>query len=199
MYISLTSIEVDRGSNEEQVENYRKRWREILDEFSKTQCQCEEILDGQRCLNYGNLHIKGHQFNLRGIERVRAGHFKSGFIDEMDALCRNLSNRLPPLLRSSSLPDWRRSIKKSSKLCGVDKIQSNRTCLTCLSRTPLHLLPCNHCICDYCAKSFNRSSDTEKHTLIIQHCPLGCEWFTEKWSIRRKPPDAGIRILSLDG
>jgi hypothetical protein len=191
---------VERGSNLEQFNDYQQKWRDILEVFCKTQCRCEEISRGQRCQNYEFSHIKGHQYDLKGAERVKNGPFKSGFGDAVETLHAEFSNELQLMLNSQNMSTWRDSIWRYSRISGVSQIFSNRTCLTCLSRTPIHLLPCSHCICDHCASTFNSGPPTEEHILEISHCPLGCRWVPpNKWTIRRKPSNAGVRILSLDG
>ena len=174
-------------------------WREILDQFSMTHCRCEKMSYGMRCVNYRSLHIKGHQFNLRGAARVRNGAFKSAFPEAIDALCEELSGHLTALCTTKNELSWRRNMCDISRMCGIDKVVSNRTCLTCLSRTPTNRLPCNHVICDGCIHDLRTSIPLDDHAVVISRCPLGCRWNVESWTIRRKPAEAGVRILSLDG
>lgn len=153
---------------------------------------------GQRCVNYRMSHVKGHQFNSTGPERVRHGEFVSRFIEALDSLQEEVSGRLPQLLNALNDLEWSRALWNNAKSCAVHRMFSNRTCLVCLNRTPVHALPCNHHICDVCADSFNYDNRAEKHLVIIQRCPLGCDWDVSKWMIRRKPAEAGVRILALD-
>jgi hypothetical protein len=58
----------------------------------------------------------------------------------------------------------------------------------------------NHSICDPCASAFNSHKCHGEQSIVIPQCPLGCEWPSlSNWTIRRKPSEAGVRILSLDG
>jgi len=173
------------------------RWREILEEYSMTNCRCEKTFNGARCLNYGALHIKGHQFNLRGPHAVRSGAFKSTFPQSIDSLCEDLMDQLRPLFASASRYNWNRSLWDASKERGMDKLVSNRTCLTCLSRTPNHILPCNHVFCDPCIVDLQ--SVRSENVMVVLRCPLGCQWNVDHWVLARKPREAGVRVLSLDG
>jgi hypothetical protein len=141
---------------------------------------------------------------MKSSGRLNAGAFKSSFSGAITNLHNEFSNQLPSLLprlfsdRTTTL--WRRNLRADSVINGVNKVLSNMTCLTYLSRTPIYTLPCcNHCICDVCATSFIASSFSKEHVFVIPHCPLGCEWSVCEWRIRRKPSEAGVRILSLDG
>jgi hypothetical protein len=176
-----------------------QEWRETLEEFSMTHCRCEKMSFGARCENYGALHVKGHQFNLRGPQRVRYGAFRSSFPTEINLLCEQLSDCLLPLLSSPNRYNWGRSMWEVSKRFSIDTIFSNRTCLTCLLRTPTNLLPCGHLICENCALNLHNGGADDDSILTLPRCPLGCQWTVEQWSIRRKPLEAGVRILSLDG
>lgn|SRR2546423_1150168 len=195
-------MEADRGSNDDHFRSYNTKWREILEGFGRTQCRCEEMSRGQRCENYGDSHAQGHQFNLSGAGRVKSGCFRSGFPAAIPGLQKAFSDRMLQLLTqniSHSGSAWRWRLLTEAQLCGAQGIISNRTCLTCLSRTPIHILPCQHTICDECALDFNCDKSGTETTLIIKECPLGCHWNVKDWLLRRKPPAAGVRILSLDG
>ena len=172
----------------------------MLEDFSRTRCRCEKISHGQRCVNYRMSHVKGHQFNLKGRGSVMEGAFVSRFLEALDSLQDELATKLPHFLKDSvSATEMTRDLWYNAITCGAGKIFSNRTCLACLSRTPVHALPCNHCLCDPCASTFNSGNRYEEQKIVIPRCPLGCKWQVPKWTIRRKPSEAGVRILSLDG
>jgi hypothetical protein len=193
-------LAADRSSELGQIEYYTQKWRLVLEEFSRTKCRCEKMFHGQRCTNYRLFHIKGHQFNLRGRENFLEGPFVSRFLKALDSLQDELATKLPHFLRdSASTEDLTRELWYNAKTCGAGRIFSNRTCLACLSRTPVHTLPCHHCICDPCASTFNSLKHHEEQRIVIPQCPFGCEWQVSKSEIRRKPSEAGVRILSLDG
>lgn len=175
----------------------------MLEDFSRTRCRCEQVFHGQRCTNYRLFHVKGHQFNIKGRESVMEGPFVSRFLEALDSLQDELATKLPHFLRDSiTTVELTRDLIFQAKSCGAGRIFSNRTCLACLSRTPVHTLPCNHCICDPCASTFNSYRSYKPYgepRMVIPRCPLGCEWQLSEWKIRRKPSEAGVRILSLDG
>jgi len=171
----------------------------VLEDFSRTRCRCEQMHHGQRCTNYRLFHVKGHQFNRKGRENFLEGPFVSRFLDALDSLQDELATKLPQFLRQSiTTVELTRELWYNAKTCDAGRIFSNRTCLACLSRTPAHILPCKHSICDPCASTFNSRDRHEKQSITIPRCPLGCEW-PSSWTIRRKASEAGVRILSLDG
>ncbi|KAE9378224.1 FabD/lysophospholipase-like protein [Stipitochalara longipes BDJ] len=191
----------DRSSETGQIEYYTQKWRLVLEDFSRTRCRCEKMYYGQRCTNYRLFHVKGHQFNRKGRENILEGPFVSRFLDALDPLQDEFATKLPHFLRESvTTVELTRDLWYNAKSCDAGRIFSNRTCLACLSRTPAHTLPCNHSICDPCAGTFNSHDRREEQSITIPRCPLGCEWPSlPSWTIRRKAPEAGVRILSLDG
>jgi hypothetical protein len=152
-------------------------------------------------MNYRMSHVKGHQFNLRGKESVISGDFVSRFLDALDSLQDELATKLPHFLRDSiSTTELGSTLWQYAKTSGAERIFSNRTCLACLSRMPVHALPCGHCICDPCSSTLNANRRYQEMKLVIPRCPLGCEWpGVREWTISRKPLSAGVRVLSLDG
>lgn len=94
----------------------------------------------------------------------------------------------------------RKSLADAAQSVGVDMVQSQRTCLACLSNCPTNTLPCRgvqHSICEACIRRYMRGYDSSWAHLT--QCPLGCELWTTPWRIRVKPETAGPRILALDG
>lgn len=85
----------------------------------------------------------------------------------------------------------------------ITKIVSNRTCLSCLSNCPVYILPCEksiqHAVCEMCAEHFSSADAQSSANISLDRCPLGCSFTTSPWHIRRKPLNAGARILTLDG
>jgi hypothetical protein len=191
------------GSPRELVSSYSEKWRGILEDFYNTQCRCETTLRGEQCQNYRNLHRKGHQFNLGG-DRIVLGEFTSTFEQQIDGLVQSFTEELRSnVARAFQLAPsavWNKDLWTAAKLSRIRTILSNRTCLTCLSRTPIHVLPCNHSICDQCLTTLSQTGSPTTHILTLQRCPLSCQWVNKReWSITRKPPEAGVRLLSLDG
>lgn len=191
---------MDRSSEIGQIEYYTQKWRLVLEDFSRTRCRCEQMYHGQRCINYRLLHVKGHQFDGKGRDNFLEGPFVSRFLDTLDSLQDELARKLPHFLRETiTTVELKEELWQHAKSCNAGRIFSNRTCLACLSRTPTHTLPCNHSICDPCAWTLDSHKRHEGQNIVILRCPLGCEWVSDNWTIRRKPSEAGVRILSLDG
>lgn len=180
---------------------YGNRWREILGHVNEKQCRCEEIFRDRRCLNYRDGHDGGHQYAL-ARDRHRAGEFKSDFSDNINLLHKSFVHGLmnSNILRKCNAPNWARELLEQASACGVREIVSNRTCLACLSRIPVHIMPCGHSICDICALTLNSRLQFDETLLELKHCPFGCLWSSGRAiQVRRKPAEAGVRILSLDG
>jgi hypothetical protein len=117
-------------------------------------------------------------------------------------MCDELSNMLHNLLAASrtSVPsNWSQNLWSSSKECGISAIISNRTCLSCLTRTPNNLLPCSHLVCDCCVENLRYRQPRENQDVVVSRCPFGCRWTVNQCLIQKKPVEAGVRILSLDG
>ncbi len=76
-------------------------------------------------------------------------------------------------------------------------IQSNRTCLGCLARTPENSLPCGHSLCDICVRIFGTEKVQQPWAFSLSQCLL-CRRPVQA-TFRLKPPTAGVRILSVDG
>ncbi|MBE3046815.1 hypothetical protein IMZ48_30660 [Candidatus Bathyarchaeota archaeon] len=94
----------------------------------------------------------------------------------------------------------RRKLADAAQAVGVSKVQSQRTCLACLSNCPTNTLPCRgvqHSICEPCIWRYMRGH--ESSWAHLSQCPLGCELWTTPWKIRVKPKTAGSRVLALDG
>ena len=182
---------------------YSGQWQKVLDLFNQKQCRCEMIYEGQRCTNYRDRHDQGHQFALNGAGRVRAGDFQSDFTENIRSLHKAFVDRLKhsSIRRSQNPKSWAKELHTESRLCGVVEIVSNRTCLACLSRTPVHVLPCSHSLCDECATRLSTHASEDSTLVFLSRCPFGCASWQPRgaFTIRRKPAEAGVRILSLDG
>ena len=184
---------------------YGNRWKDILIHVNEEQCRCEEVFRSQRCQNYRNRHSHGHQFAPNDVGmagRVRTGGFESKFPRSIDALHKIFIQKLTSisLLQCHTAIKWNQELLRQAQTCGVREIISNRTCLACLSRTPVHVVPCGHSICDICVLDLCKCLQGDNTLLLLKCCPFGCRWsFGRSFQIRRKPAEAGVRILSLDG
>ena len=126
---------------------------------------------------------------------MEIGYFSSHF--DVQKTVEKLLEEVKTTLHKGDIQDTLISFAKNTVLSAI---KSNKTCMTCLSRFPVHPLPCRHAICDPCAIRFNANpSKRENHVLKILGCPLGCKSWRDPWRIRLKPTTAGVRVLSLDG
>lgn len=76
-------------------------------------------------------------------------------------------------------------------------LHSTTTCYFCLCRSPEHMLPCRHSICDTCVVIFGTVGKSAEYHVDISSCPM-CEK-SFQLTIRQLPPTKCPVILSLDG
>lgn len=82
---------------------------------------------------------------------------------------------------------------------GAESFISHSTCFSCLFEPPEHALPCGHVLCTSCLRAYGRS---KSHCVVeVDGCPLEAlsKPRDQVWKVVMKPPDAGIRVLTLDG
>jgi len=94
-----------------------------------------------------------------------------------------------------------RMIRLANQL-DLSRLESQRTCLACLSNCPTNVLPCmqrQHAICEDCIRWHTGPSESTGCVVSITTCPLGCRFRVSPWNIRVKPKEAQSRILVLDG
>lgn len=79
-------------------------------------------------------------------------------------------------------------------------LQSHSICLCCVFGLPTHPLLCGHVLCDQC---FSEHGDfVGENVLQLVSCPICLKSWNhgrDVVKITRKPPSAGLRVLSLDG
>lgn len=73
---------------------------------------------------------------------------------------------------------------------------SNRTCISCLRRSPEYSFSCGHAICETCIQIFGTRTPKTEFEYRFDKC-LVCHDGVLQVAI--KPPTAGVRILSIDG
>lgn len=150
-------------------------------------------------------HSKGHQYQMDERERygifITEGEFTATFDPPLftDMIIQHLEQMETPYNAHvhskmlQSVGNW------------LLQISTHRSCLSCLSDNPEHILSCNHVLCHKCAYEFTLASvGTEaigSNFLKINYCPFGCPGRTGEWpwSVSVKPSSAGVRVLSLDG
>lgn len=76
-------------------------------------------------------------------------------------------------------------------------LYSTNSCFLCLCRSPEHMLPCHHAICDTCAVIFGSPSKTAEYHFDILCCPVCSE--RSQLAIRQLPPTKSPVVFSLDG
>jgi hypothetical protein len=159
----------------------------------------------RRCCNYWESHEKGHQFSSE-VEApsdevpLAVGEHKSSYNAEL------YFNRLGEEVftistrRGDGDISTKRKLAETAQSIDIALLQSQRTCLSCLSNCPTNTLPCvgaQHAICEKCIRRYTtRSESSWAH---LTQCPLGCQLMTSPWKIRVKPDTAGSRVLALDG
>ena len=184
----------------ESIESFLFDCRQALEKFRDTAWRCEAMSNGARCKNYLIGHEKGHQFaEGNRVTSFQVSEFKCSFkpgevIDE-------LYEKVDEVLREGV--GHKTTMSLIAKACGISSLNSNWTCFTCLSQCPVYILPCEqvqHTICEKCAIRFSNNDHRSQSTLLLESCPLGCQFKEKKpWYGRVKPPCAGVRLLSLDG
>jgi len=178
---------------------------QVYNTFFAEHWRCEERSGNKRCTNVSVAHSKGHQYQMDEGERygifITEGEFTATFNPPLfaDMILQHLEEMEAPynahvhskMLRS--VGNW------------LLQISTHRSCLSCLSDNPEHILSCHHVLCNKCAYEFTLASvgtvAIGSNYLKINSCPFGCsrkkgEW---PWSVSVKPSSAGVRVLSLDG
>lgn len=78
-------------------------------------------------------------------------------------------------------------------------IHSYKTCFTCLSSVPDHVLPCGHAFCRGCIRDFGVLAEDTMAQVMVAACVWCATSFCPAQVVQTKPLCAGIRILTLDG
>ena len=120
----------------------------------------------------------------------------SGFIRLLEDNFLKLFENLNRSARNTSVDLHRQVLLKMS----MDSlsIRSDDTCFTCLRRRPQYNLPCGHCICENCVRSFGRKNQYDPWLFEVDSC-FFCGLTTCGVTVKTLPPTAGIRVLTLDG
>lgn len=180
-------------------------------------CEAKDASGKRRCLNHWDGHEKGHQFFRLNVPSHRktnsvlhimtgsspsltVGPFEHSF--DSDNMIHSLVAEINRL-RDAGYDAQVRALSQTARSSGVSTLFSNRTCLTCLVNCPLYTLPCpiqpQHAVCEPCAERFSIAPAHAGSYISLKQCPLDCNLTKSPWIIRKKPKNAGVRILSLDG
>ena len=182
--------------------------RVALQKFRDEFWRCEAVDTDRRCRNYWEGHEKGHQFQfivkekaaLSDQDTVAVGQHENSY--DGDRYTVLLWDEIHSMA-SGGLDGGttaKRRLADAAQEAGVSKVQSQRTCLSCLSNCPTNTLPCRgpqHSVCELCIRRYTRGH--ESSWAHLTQCPLGCQLSTTPWKIRVKPETAGSRVLALDG
>ncbi|CAG8074119.1 unnamed protein product [Penicillium olsonii] len=122
--------------------------------------------------------------------------------DELATLqCGRIGSRLTVLFEymkgasTSSAEIHKDNLTDQAKYWGW--LRCNRTCILCLRRSPEHVLPCHHSICDTCVRVFGVATLCYEEEYLIPECPL-CR-SADSLTVRIKPSTCAARVLSIDG
>ncbi|KAK0734363.1 hypothetical protein B0T26DRAFT_67305 [Lasiosphaeria miniovina] len=187
-----------------------------LERFRNKFWRCEAMSGGSRCQNYWESHDKGHQFEVarESASRVTVanGEPRAPEVDLMvgqhecsyGSSVGEFRDLLWQAIRHYGRPrqDVRRRLVSFATQSGLSRLESQRTCLACLSNCPTNVLPCiqrQHAICEDCIRWHTAPSLSVGCVMTIDSCPLGCQFREPPWRVRVKPKEAQSRILVLDG
>ena len=135
------------------------------------------------------------EFMARWIDRIKSQlqHLQSKFIELTHNLRDQSESQIAAELHQNQLNDFYRT------LGNVSDFISHSTCFSCLRELPEHALPCGHVLCSPCIKAY--AMRVTRTTIELKRCPLHLrEWLWDPpWTVSRKPPYAGVRMLCLDG
>ena len=82
----------------------------------------------------------------------------------------------------------------------IQRIETTEICLTCILRRPDFQLPCNHSLCEICARDQAVAiGQPESAALEISRCLTCDEEFIPPLRLSVLPKTAGISLLSIDG
>lgn len=183
---------------------------------------------GHRCCNVATGHQKGHQSKSGKIFSAGEFYsiFKQDEFGQRDLFINAVSTGLQKLLlefaeiqlhdgpenEEAAAASLHRT--KTLKGCGhlwspilvhhgqnSGPLTSHTTCFGCLFGTPIHALFCGHILCDRCVDNYCEPLRTGSlEVREIRVCPLcSNEPWVKPWRLEKKPRNAGLRILSLDG
>lgn len=184
--------------------------------FSDLYLPCEfENSRGKCCIKRLGHDTKGHQNHLGKLlapgnyqSSFQPQHFKQEWLatirdhlqdiearfDDQSHRCSHLSNA--DIASEMHLQEINRFYYS---IGGAGGFLSHEACLACLRELPEHALPCGHVLCNPCALAYGKK--IAPTAILLERCPLHHrETFWEPpWQISVKPPQAGVRILCLDG
>ncbi|PKY01131.1 hypothetical protein P168DRAFT_329858 [Aspergillus campestris IBT 28561] len=206
------------GPAESVFKEYLEYFDDTLDDFCDHHWPCEYRSAEGRCVNVRSGHqAKGHQLKdgrVLAVQEYQSSFTADAFRQTFRSMIfKNLTALLMKLVAATGRSADREMQEAAvihrdmvlknfyRHLGGPSMFISHTACYACLVEPPEHALPCGHVLCTLCVRAFGTSLG--KHAVEIAACPLHFEE-TEGhcppgWPIFIKPPQAGTRILSLDG
>lgn len=191
---------------------YLDHFDEALDDFCEKFWPCEFVTAKGRCVNVKAGHKKGHQSlkgDLLGVEPYQssftAQSHRNVFRDDIFVRLRELLDCFATESKGTAVEQEVAARLHGTRILrpffrrwkGVDKFISHSACLACLVSPGEHSLPCGHVLCTPCLEDFGIARGP---TLIeMKFCPLHDHETSFRWLVTITPPNAGIRILNIDG
>lgn len=123
---------------------------------------------------------------------IQVGPFVGNF--DLDACMTTLRQLTKNAMTLDNFDEAHRGLVLQCQFSGV---QSNVTCLGCMTRRPIKRLSCGHMLCERCVYLFGEHDQFEDYKVTIVGCPFGHT--AEPMTFVFKPRNAGIRTLTLDG
>jgi hypothetical protein len=180
-------------------------------QFYREHAVCSHVDDNSRCICRYNGHDDGHRFASGGFKRGPfepqdiANHtselrnqIQNEFLSQYHTLCQ--SGEGPKRPSAEDIIEHRRDALADTLNIGMwHKLQSYKTCFTCLRTVPDHCLPCGHALCEFCVMDFGGVSPERGSAILLEHCVLCLDTWKEPQLVKLKPRCAGVRVLALDG
>lgn len=187
-------------------------------------CEAKHPKTGERCVNVKTRHTKGHQTQNGKIFADKLFSNSPYLFQDGRDLClffeKSVYEKLGNLFKALGMKVSRKGLqgvqfepqiafklhqeeiiqKQCSFLQGNDGLISNIVCFCCLFEFPIHSLLCGHTVCDACINAYGRP--VRENVLSIGSCPIcgiSRNSGRSKVEVVRKPDNAGIRVLTLDG
>ena len=173
---------------------------------------CSQVTDGSRCICRYNGHDDGHRYSNGGLRKgpfepqdiadcsaLLAEQIEGEFISQYYSLYSNGQRLEKPSVEDVAM-HRRESLTPDTTFAAFwRKLQSYKTCFSCLRNVPDYCLPCGHALCEYCVADFGTVSEERESEIVLDRCVLCMDSWREPQFIQMKPRCAGVRLLTLDG
>ncbi|KAK5102797.1 hypothetical protein LTS08_003597 [Lithohypha guttulata] len=202
------------GTAAQVLPEYLDHFDEAIEEFCDKFWPCEFVTLKGRCVNVKAGHKKGHQSRKGEVlgttayqSSFTASAYRHEFLDDIYAHLNELLEDLAAESKSMASIEQEVAARLHRTkilgpffrhLGGAQKFISHSACLACLVGPAEYSLPCGHVLCKPCLTDFG---NVKGPTLVeMRFCPLhDNETSHFRWPVTIVPPNAGIRILTIDG